>query len=301
MAQLVFNIEPASPSMIRSLDRHCLNRVPDGVSAIDPNRSDCNRVLVGSEDGVLASLEAFYASGIKRPAKQSESPYLRIVASASPSYFRPVAPDLTGTWNEARLREWLDATMDHLKDEFGDDLVFVHLHLDEDTPHVHAVIAPTYEKKARMPGRKKRNETDEGFTARKREVAAKASVQTVGRASHPTLSRKGSFQQLRERMAIAVQHLGIEYGEDRSIDAPGNKPTREWVKEKALQNRKEAARNRRERAQIAADREKLAEEKARAGDLHDQLNDLTSELAQKKTTVQNLTERRNSLRLKLPI
>lgn len=300
MAQLVFNIEPASPSMIRSLDRHCLNRVPDGVSAIDPDRSDYNRVLVGSEGGVLASLEAFYASGVKRPAKQSESPYLRIVASASPSYFRPVAPDLTGTWNEARLREWLDATMDHLKDEFGDDLVFVHLHLDEDTPHIHAVVAPTYEKRARMPGRKKRNETDEGFAARKREAAAKAAVRTVGRSSHPTLSRKGSFQQLRERMAVAVQHLGIEYGEDRSIDAPGNIPTREWVKEKAVQNRKEAARNQRERAQIAAEREKLSEEKAHANELQHQISDLIAELAQKKTIVQNLIERRNSLKSRLP-
>lgn len=64
---LVYNIEPASPSMLRSLDRHCADRTPDGASAIDPKRSKLNQVLVGNEKGVLASLRDFYATGVKEP------------------------------------------------------------------------------------------------------------------------------------------------------------------------------------------------------------------------------------------
>jgi enhancing lycopene biosynthesis protein 2 len=247
---LVYNIEPASPSMIRSLDRHCVDRVPDGASAIDPDRSSLNRIIVGNAAGVLASLDDLYASGVQKPAQQSESPYLRIVVSASPSYFRPDDPEAVGTWDDGRLSAWVDATMSQLKAEHGDDLVYAELHLDEDTPHIHAVLAPTYAKKPRKPGRKKRNETDEEFEARKAAALDDAGIRTVGRASHPELSKKGSFQRLRERMAVAVDHLGIEYGEDRSVDAPPGISTRQWVKDQAAQLRKD-------RALLAAEREKL--------------------------------------------
>ncbi len=234
---LVYNIEPASPSMIRSLDRHCLHRVADGASAIDPNRSKLNQIIVGKKGGVLAALNALYESGVQKPAKQSESPYLRIVVSASPSYFRPDNPSAVGTWDDNRLKAWTEAIMNQLQSEHGPDLIYAELHLDEDTPHIHAVVAPTYGKKPRKPGKKKRNETPDEFEARKACVVASEGIRTVGRASHPELSKKGSFQRLRERMALAVDHLGIEYGEDRSVDAPDGISTREWVKDQAAQLR----------------------------------------------------------------
>lgn len=255
MSKLVYNIEPASPSMISSLDRHCLTRVPDGASNIDPDRSHLNQLLIGERlpdpqgplrEGqawpkkagpIKASMDALYDSGVKKPAAQSERPYLRIVLSASPEYFRPDDPDAVGTWDEDRLAAWIEATMAQLRGEHGDDLIFAELHLDEDTPHIHAVVAPTYLKKARTPGRQKRGETPEQFEARKAAALASEGVRTVGRASHPTLSKPGSFQRLRERMAVAVDPLGIEYGEDRAVDAPEGKSTRQWVKEQAAELR----------------------------------------------------------------
>ena len=254
---LVYNIEPASPSMIRSLDRHCRDRVPDGASAIDPARSDQNKVLVGNDRGVLASLDDLYASGVKEPAPQAEAPYLRIVVSASPGFFRPSDPDAVGTWDQDRMEAWKDAVMSQLKAEHGDDLVYAEIHLDEDTPHIHAVIAPTYGKKPRKPGRQKRNETPEQFEARKAAALDADGVRTVGRASHPTLSQPGSFQRLRERMAVAVDHLGIGYGEDRSVDAPPGTSTRQWVKEQAAQIRAEQAQLKADRADLDADRATL--------------------------------------------
>lgn len=247
---LVLNIEPASPSMIRSLDRHCVHREPDGASNIDPSRSDQNVIIIGHEDGLLASINDFYTTGPKPPAppaKQSEKPYLRIVVSASPSYFRPDDPDAIGTWDHGRLSSWIAATMGQLRQEHGDDLVFAELHLDEDTPHIHAVVAPTYKKKPRVPGRRKRDEPEETFFARQLAAIEADGVRTVGRSSHPDLSKKGSFQRLRERMAVAVEPLGIDYGEDRSIDAPAPLSTREWVKQ-------EAARLRSERHDLAVER-----------------------------------------------
>lgn len=267
MALLVYNIEPASPSMISALDRHCHKREPDGSSNIVTERSHLNRVLLGLEHehdrenenyggGLGRTLKAFYENGVKKPAAQSEKPYLRIVLSASPEYFRPDDPAAVGTWDEDRLAAWKKASMNQLREEHGDDLIFAEMHLDEDTPHIHAVVVPTYLKKARVPGKQKRGETPEQFETRKELARASEGVRTVGRASHPTLSKQGSFQRLRERMTVAVDHLGTEYGEDRAIDAPDGQSTREWVIEQAAELRRERLRLLQERAQFEAEQDK---------------------------------------------
>jgi hypothetical protein len=236
--KLVYDVEPATPTMISSLDRHCRFREKDGSSDIDLERVHLNRTIIGSESGVSASLSAFYEAGVSKPATQSESPYLRIVVSASPAYFRPHDPEASGTWDDDRLEAWLDATMKQLKKQHGDDLVHVELHLDEVTPHIHAVVAPTYQKKKRKPGRKKRNETDDEFQLRKL-MAETSKQRTVGRSSHAMLSKANSFQVLRENMFQAVAHLGIEYGDALTSDDPAPKTTRQFVKEQAAKQRLE--------------------------------------------------------------
>lgn len=245
MAKLVYDIKTAGASHISQLDRHCRKRTADGASNIDLERSHLNRILEGDKRGVAQSLQNFYAGGVKRPTSQSETPYLRLVVSASPEYFRPDDPEAVGTWDEDRLEKWLEATMNQLRKEHGEDLIFAELHLDEDTPHIHAVVAPTYLKKARVPGRRKRNETEEQFEDRKEAARAAEGVRTVGRSSHETLSKQGSFQKLRERMTLAVGHLGIEYGQDRLFPAPAGLSKAQW-------NKQEAARLRAAQADVQA-------------------------------------------------
>lgn len=239
MALLVFNIQPAAASDIRALDRHETLREKDGTSAIDPERRHLNRTLHGSELGPSASLEAFYKSGVNKPVGQAESPYLTVVLSASAEYFRPDDPEARGTWDSEPMEEWLVRSQAWLLAEFGDDLVHASLHLDEDTPHIHAVIAPTYEKKKRRPGKPKRGETPEKFEARCKAAETAGTTRTVGRASHPTLSQPGSFTYLRKSITAALSDLGIEYGEDRAPDAPDHMSTREWVAQQTVKLKKE--------------------------------------------------------------
>lgn len=240
---LVFDIKPASASHIRALNDHVVNRVADGTSAIDLDRTHLNQHLHGDPAGPSASLAAFYGPKddpkVKRPTAQAEAPYLRIVIGASPEYFRPYDPEARGTFDPDRMAAWRDRSLAWLRAEFGDDLVYADLHLDEDTPHIHAVIAPTYGRKPRRPGRRKRNETAEEFETRKRAAENGEVVRTVGRASHPTLSKPGSFQALREGLTACLSDLGIEYGNDRTPNAPDGMSTREWVARRTVELRRQ--------------------------------------------------------------
>lgn len=225
---LVFNCEPASADMVTDMDAHEIKRVAE-ASNIDLARTCLNRVLHGNTAGPKAALADFYKAGAKKPSRRARLPFLRIVLGASSNFFRPDAPEQIGTWDDMRLEAWLDVAMVALKQEFGTDLVHVALHLDEDTPHLHVLVAPTYLRPPRAVDRRKKDETDAAFAARKAKVAVAPGVRTVGRASHPTLRLAGSFEALRQAFGRAFAALGIHPGYPRTKDDPKPKTTRAWV------------------------------------------------------------------------
>ena len=222
MAKAVFDIKSASASDLRALDRHCRERTSDGWSAIDLERSHLNRILVGSGDGVSASLKDWYRrTKARRPAKQSESPYYSLVLSASSEYLE----------SDANLELFLEETMTWLRDQVGDELVYAELHLDETTPHIHAVVAPTYAKKKRIPGRRRKDETEEDFQARRRAVEKAPGERTVGRSYH-RWAGPGSYEVLRRSYCDATD---LDYGQKLTKGLSGRE-TREWVKEQVETN-----------------------------------------------------------------
>lgn len=229
MTSLVFNIRPAAASDIRNLSAHELHRAPDGNSAIDPARSHLNRVLLGPRTQSEA-LDALFAAGVQRPATQAEAPYVQIVIGASAEFFRPDDPEAAGTFQSGRVEQFEREAMTWLKATFGDDLIHAATHLDEITPHMHVLIAPTYQKAARKPGRKKRGETDEAFEARKREAAERPTMRTVGRRSNALLAAPMSFQHLRQSLADHLAPLGIGYGNDLHPTDPDPQTTRQKLK-----------------------------------------------------------------------
>lgn len=257
-AKLVLNIEAAGASEVRAMDRHERNREPDGTSAIDPLRSHLNEVLHGPS-GPSAALSAMWAAGVQRPNVQAEKPYLRLVIGASPSYFRDPGQG-PGEWNAARLDDFQREVMAWMRGRFGDDLAFASVHLDEDTPHIHALIVPTYERKPRTPGKQKRGETLEQFQARKAAAKAAVGIRTAGRSSHPVLSRKGSFDAMRHSLADHLAPLGIVYGDPLEPDQ-SPKTTRAWVKEQAGKVVAERAALDVERASLEAERAALGDER----------------------------------------
>lgn len=69
---------------------------------------------------------------------------VELVLIASPEYFRPdrTGPEFKGVFDEAPTNAWAQASAEWLKATYGDRLMSVQLHLDEDTPHIHAVMVP---------------------------------------------------------------------------------------------------------------------------------------------------------------
>lgn len=225
MHKLVFNIRSATPSQVRTLSNHCRKRTRDrynGYSEIDHSRTHLNEVLHGSDPSSLnKSLQAWYRdTKCQKPFQQSEKPYITIVMGASPEFF--------AEHGEAGTDAFRSHAMAWLKETFGDELVFAEIHLDETTPHIHAMVAPTFSKKVRVPGRKKRGETDEEFEIRKEEARASTGARTVGR-SHSRWAYNDSYDDLRMSASKALEPLGIYYGEVRREGASAQ-TTRDFVK-----------------------------------------------------------------------
>ena len=245
-AFLVFNCEACGIEGVSAMDKHERLRIC-AASNIDPTRTHLNRTLHGNPDGPATALDDLYTSGVLPPARQALRPFLRIVMGASSVFFRPDEPDKIGTWVPERLQTWLTVALAALRTRFGDDLVHVSLHLDEDTPHLHILVAPTYMNKARKVDRRRKGETDAAFAERKAAADADPGKRTVGRASHPTLKLQNSIATLRSAFGSDFAHLGIHPGHPRGPDDPKPKTTRQWINE-------ERARLERERAALVAER-----------------------------------------------
>jgi NAD(P)H-dependent FMN reductase len=107
----------------------------------DPDRLDANFVFLGDADRPLVELaqERIGAQKIRKNAVLA----IDVFVSASPEYFRPEAPAKAGDWQGDRVTAWLEANEIFLAQEFGVDRILrAECHLDESTPHIHAVVVP---------------------------------------------------------------------------------------------------------------------------------------------------------------
>lgn len=112
----------------------------------DPARMGLNRVLVGAAGDNIPALVAARIEDHGVKTRKNSVQAFEVLLSASPDYFRPEAPEVPGTWDAARLEPWVDASQKWLREKYGSRLVSAVLHLDEETPHIHAVVVPVDEK-----------------------------------------------------------------------------------------------------------------------------------------------------------
>ena len=125
----------------------------------DPALLARNEWLVRPEGGLVDAVrtrieraetlrrEAAEQAGRKTPKKRRSDAVLAVemILSASAEFFRPERPWEAKTYDEERMTAWRDASLAWLKGRYGANLVSAVLHLDEATPHIHAVFVPLTE------------------------------------------------------------------------------------------------------------------------------------------------------------
>jgi hypothetical protein len=155
----------------------------------DPDRPVV--LLHGSWD-LIADVEARMAqrSDPDKPLRKNGVRCIDHMITASPEYFRDPGQG-PGEYNQERMEAWRDATLAWLRAEHGDNLVSVTLHLDESTPHIHAVTVPLVKG---MYGKGK---------------ARREMLKMNARALYGGGEKMAQWQ---DRYAEAVAHLGLERG-----------------------------------------------------------------------------------------
>ena len=173
---------------------------------IDLGKSHLNKVLVGPEAAKIPVAMQYAIAGIPVARKMADSGKDLVMAecllSASPEFFQ----------QEGATEAWTKQSVDWLKKEFGDKLLSAVLHMDEQTPHIHAVIRVDEKKQRVHPVTKELMPAkqvlcySEKFMDRK-EVLTKARVE--GRSHLDT--KLGRFQ---TRYAESVSSLGLSRGRE---------------------------------------------------------------------------------------
>lgn len=126
----------------QSVDAH-LSRTTK-VENADPTRSPLNEWIVGGPGELPGRIDAVLAKGkIDKKALRRDATIANdLLLTVSPQWFRPDAPEASGTWRDDRLATFKQEAAAFLREQFGGRVVAAVLHLDEATPHIQAVVVP---------------------------------------------------------------------------------------------------------------------------------------------------------------
>jgi len=177
---IVFDIQRVSGGTLKAQAKHDLRTAGD-LSHTDPSRAHLNRVLVGSGNAFKDCAQIIHEHSATIDKRQ-EKPFTRIILSATPEHLA----------EPTNLRRFVSEGVEWLREEYGPGLASVVLHMDEKTPHLHAVCVPLVEKNRKT-----------------------GSHWMVSHGKHPATSARDSFSLMRRR---AAAWMGLGYGET------GNKP-----------------------------------------------------------------------------
>jgi len=199
MAYAIARIKKHKSTSLGAVDSH--NRRLSNTPNADPNRKAIR--VVGDAHASTADLvkDKLKSLGIKSHRKDAVTA-VEIVLTASPEYFRPGSPKSYGQYEPERVKEWLEATRSFLKSKYPNTLVECTVHLDEATPHVHAIVVPAIKKERK---RKQKKADKELGKPHETYIA-------YGLSAKEMFNRDALIQQQTD-YAEHCSHLGLERGE----------------------------------------------------------------------------------------
>lgn len=182
---------------------------------------------------------------------------VEFVMTASPSYFR--GPDQGwGEYDQEKLMTYLHCAVEWAKEYFGDNLISMTLHLDQATPHIHALVVPMLNGKLNC-----------------REL----------------YGLRARLKKLQVSYAKAMAPLGLERGTPE-VDAK-HTPRGRWIAEKEAEQRRRAKElTERERAvaeeveRLRLLKEELAQQKAKILGAADAVKDYAAETEEQRALLE---------------
>lgn len=220
----------------------------------DESRTHLNRELIRFPDGVENRTQAIQhrldTVGLTRKIGNNQVRAIRVLLTGTHE-------DMIRITNEGRLDEWCSDNLKYLADTFGkENIVSAVLHMDEQTPHIHATLVPI------VKGERKRKKKEEQVKKRYR----KKPTNTARLCADEIMTRT----KLKSYQDIYAQAMSV-YGLQRGIDGSEAKhiSTRQYYRDlmqqteqlqtdiAQLQDRKETAQEELKRAKKEVQTEKL--------------------------------------------
>ncbi len=198
----VFRVQPVERGGVRGIANHNSRAISD-AEHIDHERSHLNFYLRGDEKIEAAIRDCIanvpMARGCKDKSKENVA--AEFVMSASPEFFE----------RGGDVQAWAKKSLEWIDKQFPGRCISCVLHLDEETPHLHAILRVDVEKARVHPTTKelmqaKRVLSYSDFFVDRKEVLTKARL--LGRSHLDT-----KLGRLQTSYAEAVASFGLERGE----------------------------------------------------------------------------------------
>lgn len=220
----------------------------------DESRTHLNRELIRFPDGVDNRTQAIQhrldTAGLTRKIGNNQVRAIRILLTGTHE-------DMERITNEGRLDEWCNDNLKYLADTFGkENIVSAVLHMDEQTPHIHATLVPI------VKGERKRKKKEEQVKKRYR----KKPTDTVRLCADDIMTR-AKLKSYQDTYAQSMSGYGLQRGIDGS--EARHITTRQYYRDLVqqteqlqtdivqLQDRKETAQEELKRAKKEVQTEKL--------------------------------------------
>ena len=220
----------------------------------DESRTHLNRELIRFPDGVDNRTQAIQhrldTAGLTRKIGNNQVRAIRILLTGTHE-------DMERITNEGRLDEWCNDNLKYLADTFGkENIVSAVLHMDEQTPHIHATLVPI------VKGERKRKKKEEQVKKRYR----KKPTDTARLCADDIITR-AKLKSYQDTYAQSMSGYGLQRGIDGS--EARHITTRQYYRDlvqqteqlqtdiRQLQDRKETAQEELKRAKKEVQTEKL--------------------------------------------
>lgn len=220
----------------------------------DENRTYLNRELIRFPDGVESRTHAIQhrldTAGLTRKIGNNQVKAIRVLLTGTHE-------DMERITNEGKLDEWCSDNLRYLADTFGrENIVSAVLHMDEQTPHIHATLVPIV--KGERKHKKKEEQVKRRYRKKPTDAARLCADEIMTRAK--LKSYQDTYAQT---MSIYGLQRGIDGSEARHIS------TRQYYRDlmqqteqlqtdiEQLQDRKKTAQEELRRAKKEVQTEKL--------------------------------------------